>query len=491
MVKVLAMILSSVLSFASLMVMTRYVGSEYGIMMWGFSFVAAFNAVSDLGFSSAHIREISSGEDQDRCITTFVIIKLVLTAVAAVAVLSTLPIQGFMGAEYTQEMKIIIVSFVVYYVIFNLTGIMTWTYMARQEVGKDSAVVLTESAVRSSFLIILAVAGVSASLLSASYIIGGISALAVCLLLFRNVGYRPKGPLIVRKYITFAAPLAVACMLMAVVGSLDRVMIGLWYGNDDVGLYSAAMGVIYAMTTIGTVVGGLLLSHFSKLNSESKTDAIRNTFWTVQRYTMMLILPATAFLVVFGVDVSIVLFGSGFSGTGGILSVLVVSVPIVIILNTNVQLLNSFNKTYVYGKIAVIYSVITILLFMLTIPESLLGVKMLGMGTIGAALSVAVGNVIFLIMVRMASARITGIAIYPKIYIHAAALAASLAVAYLLSRYVPIDNIIIGFFALLLTVAAYFSVLIVTREFSRNDIRFMREVLDIRDAQPGKEDNKK
>ena len=490
-IKVLATILSSVLSFASLMVMTRYVGSEYGVMMWGFSFIAVFNAVSDLGFASAHIKKMTEGEDHDQCITTFVIIKVALTAAAVAAVLITLLIQGFMGYEYSREMKIVVMLFVVYYMIFNLTGIMTNTYLARMEAGKESAVLVTESAVRSAFLIIFAVVGVSASVLSVSYIIGAVSALTVCLIIFRSVGYRPKRPLIVRKYVSFAAPLAVACILTTAINNLDRVLIGIYYGSEDVGFYSAAMGIIYAMTIIGTVVGGLLLSHFSTLNSESRKDDMRNTFWTIQRYTMMLMLPIMVFFIVFGVETSAILFGEGFSDAGNILSVLVISAPITMILTVNVQLLASLNKTYVYGKITIIYSIIIISMFMLTIPDNLFGFRMLGMGTIGAAVSVVVGNFAFFAMTSISSAKIAGISIYPKIYLHVAAMVASLVVAYLIDWHTHVQGIISVLFALLLTVVAYFSVLIVTKEFSRSDVRFMLDVLGVRNTHTTTKDDKK
>jgi len=490
-IKVLATILSSVLSFASLMVMTRYVGSEYGVMMWGFSFIALFNALSDLGFASAHIKKMTEGEDCDRCITTFVLIKVALIAVATVAVLITLLIQGFMGYEYSKEMKIVVVSFVVYYAIFNLTGIMTTTYLARMEAGKESAVLVTESAVRSAFLIIFAVIGVSASVLSASYIIGAVSSLTVCLMMFRSVGYKPKRPLIVRKYVSFAAPLAVACILTTAINNLDRVLIGIYYGSEDVGFYSAAMGVIYAMTVIGTVVGGLLLSHFSTLNSESRKDDMKNTFWTIQRYTMMLMLPIVVFFIVFGVEASAILFGEGFSEAGNILSVLVISVPITMILTVNTQLLASLNKTYVYGKIAIIYSIIIISMFMLTIPENLFGFRMLGMGTIGAAVSVVVGNFAFLAMTSIASAKTADMSVYPKIYLYMVAMVASLVVAYLIDWHTHVQGIISVFFALILTVAAYFSVLIVTKEFSKNDIRFMLDIIGVRNTHADMKEDKR
>jgi len=481
-VKMFASILSSVLAFVSLMVMTRYVGAEYGIMMWGFSFVAVFNSVADLGFSSAHIRSISSGEDQNRSITTFIVIKIILTAVFAVSLIATIVIQGVIGSGYNEEMITILLSFLVYYVILNLASIMTHTYIARMEAGKDAIVIITESMIRSVCLIILAVMGVSAVMLSASYIIGGVSALIVCLVLFRNVRYRPAKPLRIREYVRFTAPLALAVVLITAISSLDRVLIGVFWGDADVGFYSAAMGVIYAMIAVGTVINGVLLSHLSGLNAESRTDDIRSTLWNVQKYVSILILPPTMFIIVFGTEVSTILFGAGFSSSGGILSVLAIGAYILIMLGVLVQMLNSFNKTRIYGRLSVIYAVIALFALLAFIPEEIFGITTLGMGSVGAALAVVVSNAIFLILVGVMVVKTTKIGMYSRLYVHLIASAASITIAYVIKNYIGVSGLFSGSLVLVLTISVYFLVLILMREFGKKDIKFLSEIVNVRAA---------
>jgi O-antigen/teichoic acid export membrane protein len=490
-VKMLASILSSVLAFISLMVMTRYVGTEYGIMMWAFSFVALFNSVADLGFSSAHIRSISSGEDQNRCITTYIVIKIILTAVFAVSLLATIMIQGVIGSGYNEEMIAIVLSFLVYYVIFNLTGIMTQTYIARMEAGKDAVVIITESTIRSVCLIILAFMGVSAVVLSTSYIIGGVSALIVCLMMFKNVRYRPAKPLKIREYVRFTAPLALAAVLVTAMGSLDRVLIGIFCGDADVGFYSAAMGVIYAMIAVGTVFNGILLSHLSGLNAESRTDDIRSTLWSVQKYVSILILPPTMFMIIFGTEVSTILFGAGYSSSGDILSVLAIGAYILTMLGALIQILNTFGKTRIYGRISVVYAAIALFTLFLFIPDEIFGIKALGLGPVGAALSVVVSNAVCLILVGVMVVKTTKIRMYSRLYIHLMASAASIATAYIVKNYVGISGLISGLLVLALTVSVYFLVLVLTKEFGKKDIKFISEVMNVREAYGGFKDEMK
>ena len=80
MMKAGANVLGSALSFVSLMVMTRYVGEQYGIMMWGWAFTAMFNAFSDLGFNSANLRYLSKRDDnQNAYFSTFFAVKILLS----------------------------------------------------------------------------------------------------------------------------------------------------------------------------------------------------------------------------------------------------------------------------------------------------------------------------------------------------------------------------------------------------------------------------
>ena len=102
MMKAGANILSSALSFVSLMVMTRYVGEQYGIMMWGWAFTAMFNAFSDLGFNSANLRYLSKkDEDQNAYFSTFVAVKILLSLI--VTVVSTVSVYvSYNSRNYSQ-----------------------------------------------------------------------------------------------------------------------------------------------------------------------------------------------------------------------------------------------------------------------------------------------------------------------------------------------------------------------------------------------------
>ena len=84
---VLSTILAAVLSFVGLLAMTNYLGKDvYGNISWVLATVATLNIISDLGFQSAHIKRVSEGQDENDCISTYFVTKLVLTSVMVVFV---------------------------------------------------------------------------------------------------------------------------------------------------------------------------------------------------------------------------------------------------------------------------------------------------------------------------------------------------------------------------------------------------------------------
>lgn len=77
----LSKMISAALAYVGLYFITRYLETDvYGTVTAAMALVATFNAVADLGFSSAHVKRISEGADPDQCISTFAFIKIVLTA---------------------------------------------------------------------------------------------------------------------------------------------------------------------------------------------------------------------------------------------------------------------------------------------------------------------------------------------------------------------------------------------------------------------------
>ena len=186
MMKAGANVLGSALSFVSLMVMTRYVGEQYGIMMWGWAFTAMFNAFSDLGFNSANLRYLSKRDDnQNAYFSTFFAVKILLSL--TVTIMSSVSVYlTYSNGSMDQESLGVCIVFVAYYLLYNIQTALTVSYDGRMENGKSSIALTIEYLVRSVLLIILALSGADPSTLSSAYLVGIIISMASCLMMLRK-----------------------------------------------------------------------------------------------------------------------------------------------------------------------------------------------------------------------------------------------------------------------------------------------------------------
>ena len=406
MMKAGANILSSVLSFVSLMVMTRYVGEQYGIMMWGWAFTAMFNAFSDLGFNSANLRYLSKkDEDQNAYFSTFVAVKILLSLI--VTVMSTVSVyisynSGTMDAESLEVCLI----FVVYYLLYNIQTALTVSFDGGMENGKSSIALTTEYVVRSVLLTILALSCVDPSTLSSAYLVGIVLSMMTCLIMMRNTGLRLVKPVFVRKYARFAAPLAFSIMAIAIIEYLDKVMIGLYHSSLEVGYYTAAAGVMGAFTVLGTSLNNVLLPHLSK-ESGNDRKGVEHTLWMSEKYITILILPILVFMLVLGKPIAVVLFGSGYADSGDVLSVQSIHIYVFIFTGLMAQVLYSIDRSAIYLKASLIFVAVSLIGFVTLIPDSFMGLKMAGLGGVGAAMALASAYTVFAaILIRMVKAEI-------------------------------------------------------------------------------------
>lgn len=61
-----------------------------GTIGFAMAFIALFNIVADLGFSSAHVKRVSEGKDLGTCLGTFATIKLILTGLMVLVVFAAM-----------------------------------------------------------------------------------------------------------------------------------------------------------------------------------------------------------------------------------------------------------------------------------------------------------------------------------------------------------------------------------------------------------------
>ncbi len=181
--------LTAALAYVGLYFMTRPPwGRRYGTLSYTIAFVATFNAVSDLGFSSAHIKKMSEGADPDECISTFAAIKLVLTGLMVVLTLSSVFVwTSVFGNVLTDTSIDLILLFVLYQVLYDISSIATFTFQAKMEMAKMPLVTLVDPLVRLPLVILVAMTAGGVMELAYAYVLGAIAVVLLAMyLLFRE-----------------------------------------------------------------------------------------------------------------------------------------------------------------------------------------------------------------------------------------------------------------------------------------------------------------
>lgn len=413
--KVSSQFLAAVMAFVSLLVMSRYVAHEYGVMMWGLALITLINTLADLGFNSANLKFISTeGFDRSACFTTYMAIKAVLTAVMIACTVVTVYGMKMAGGIDDEKLGVCLV-FVLYQIISNVQFAIYYTLDGMRMSGKSSLLTLAECGIRNTLLIALALMYVDASTLSSAYVVATSVSVIMSVYMAHQVGLRITKPLYIHDYVKFALPLAAALILTSVVTNLDKVMVGLFYPSIEVTYYSTAVGLVATFTAVGVSLNNVLLPHLSSSISKNN-ERTEHTLWGLERGLAIILLPFIAFFLVFGTGVSTVLFGGTFGRSGEILSILSIQIVPFVFAGIMAQVLYALNKGLAYLRASSILCVVAVAGFVVLIPDNGFLPFCMGYGGIGAAISVSLAYIVYAAVLILMVHNTTRYRLYPKLW---------------------------------------------------------------------------
>ena len=130
-----------------------------GTVGFAMAFVSLFTFVSDFGFSQAHVKRVSEGNNIGICIGTYMSVKLVLTLLTAIVIGLFLFVGNMFGITFYDATSTTVVLLFVYYFIFiNLAQISISTFQATKEIVKRQLIVITENIVKVPLFIVVVLA---------------------------------------------------------------------------------------------------------------------------------------------------------------------------------------------------------------------------------------------------------------------------------------------------------------------------------------------
>ena len=133
------------MTYVYLFFISRYMGPEdYGIIIFAMGFVGIYTIISNFGYNSAHIKQVSEGKDLGTCVGTFMLIKFSLISIMSLVVLTTMYFwKNIIGRGFESPLhESVIYIIVIYFIVHGISEIFHVTFRARREIAKSELAII-------------------------------------------------------------------------------------------------------------------------------------------------------------------------------------------------------------------------------------------------------------------------------------------------------------------------------------------------------------
>jgi O-antigen/teichoic acid export membrane protein len=167
-----------------------------------------------------------------------------------------------------------------------------------------------------------------------------------------------------RSILRSGVPVGVAMFLAQSVSNLPPLVIGYFSTQSDVGLFSAAMKVIFVALIFDRIFNALFLPVATRHFGQSSSADLNRLLQTTLRATLAVVLPCAIAGVLLRDDAIRLLFGGGYENAGTVLAVLMAYFPLTLVNSFFTAVLVSsgregeYTRMTAYGSVALCGAVI-------------------------------------------------------------------------------------------------------------------------------------
>lgn len=281
----------------AMFIVARIVGpTVLGTLAFGLAFVSMFLFIADLGLGSAHIKFISEGQDESKCIGTFAVLKSVLILFFSLTVLGYYLIQKYVLqiAFESKEHEYVILIYLVITTINQFFTIPSTTFAAKTEQAKQDIPNFIQISLYQILRIIFAILGFTAIGLAFSNLVSVVLVIPLYLYLFKGYKIGKFDKNLALKYLKLSFPLIAIGVVQTIIYSADRVILQYLTNSEEVGYYSAGFSIGQFIRLIEASVGMLFFPMFSALIAKGDFFTINNRVNKYERFNIIFILPLVA-----------------------------------------------------------------------------------------------------------------------------------------------------------------------------------------------------
>jgi O-antigen/teichoic acid export membrane protein len=415
-------VLGALLGTTALIFIAKNMGADVlGVLGFGVAIIGVLSFLSDFGVGSVHIRQMNSCEDKGKCIGAYAVIRLILLGIFSIVTLilieswkdgtagGMMPTGDLLIPTVTDTMYV----FLVYYVLLGISQIATHTFDALDEDAKVHVPSILELVVRVSFVVYIAVSPLGSSangpaFLASAYAAGMIASMVLVSLLMRSYKVSMPDKETLMKYVRSLAPVFLVSVIIIIDLYMDKAIVGYFWGEHELGLYFGVQRMAVFVGVFSLSVATLILpsvaTYYGRRDSAASWDVVNQA----ERYVSLVVIPTAAFYLVYGSDILRVFLTEEFVVAVRSMDLLVMAGAVVALVVPLRSVLAGLGRPGTLFLVGLVGVVLQLALLLVLVPDSLLGVEMLGLKRQGAAGALLICSIYYFFVLRYMAWKVGG-----------------------------------------------------------------------------------
>jgi O-antigen/teichoic acid export membrane protein len=461
------LLLSQIISYILVLFYTiytaRYLGaSGFGILSFALALGAILSIFTELGLNTLIVREVSRDKKlANKYIGNTFVLKILLSIITLSLMFIVVSL-----LKYSPETATIVYYITISFVVGAFTNIFYSIFQAYEEMEYQSIGMIINSIIMFAGVLLIIKYQLSITNFALIYLISSIICLVFGFIICIWKFILPKIEIdtgLWKFLIVEAIPLTLASIFLLIAFKVDTVLLLIINGDEAVGYYNAAYGLMTALMFLPSVYVLAIFPLLSQLHVSSK-DLLKRSYEKSFKYLIILGLPIAVGTTLIAGPIILLIYKSAFTPSIIALQILIWSIPIIFVNYIIGTAINSINKQRQMVKSTFIVMAMNIILNLLLLPKY---------GYIAASIiTVFTELASFIFWYHILNVNGYKIPLH-KILVKPVLASILMGLSIILMNMVNINLIIV----IILAVIIYFGVLYILKTFSEEDIGLFKQII--------------
>ena len=364
----ISQIISYFLIFFYTIYIARFLGAEgFGILSFALAFSGIFSIFADLGINTLTVREVARNKSlTNKYLGNGILIKILLSFLSFGLIILSVKLLG-----YTGETVLVVYFVSISVILISIYGIFNSIFQAYEKMEYASLNQIVLSLLMFLGVILAIRFGFNVTGFAIIYAIASFNTLGFTLIIYTLKFSFPKFEVDIQ----FWKPMFIEALFFGLSGFfisiyfyISTIMISIWNGNTDVGIYSAAYRMIFVLLFIPNVV---IISLFPVMSRhfESFKDLLKLEYEKTFKYLFLLAIFILIIGYLFSDNLIMLIYGLGFKNAVIVLQILIFVVPLIFINSLFGNVLGASNRQRFLTIVTFANLILNISLNILLIPK--------------------------------------------------------------------------------------------------------------------------